>query len=35
VVKVLVEAGVARDRIRTGARSSGTATGPEVHIYVR
>jgi hypothetical protein len=35
VVKVLVEAGVARDRIRTGARSSGSATGPEVHIYVR
>jgi hypothetical protein len=34
VVKVLVEAGVARDRIKTGARTSGTATGPEVHIYV-
>jgi hypothetical protein len=35
VVKVLVDAGVARDRIKTGARSSGSATGPEVHIYVR
>ncbi|WP_420244761.1 hypothetical protein [Roseiterribacter gracilis] len=35
VVKVLVDAGVARDRITTGTRSSGTATGPEVHIYVR
>lgn len=35
VVKVLVEAGVARDHVKTGTRSSGSATGPEVHIYVR
>lgn len=35
VVKVLVDAGVARDRIKTGARTSATATGPEVHIYAR
>jgi hypothetical protein len=35
VVKVLVDAGVTRDRISTGSRQSGTAAGPEVHIYVR